>query len=170
VHGDTAIARQGDVLAIMHLKARYFRLLDTKAWDQWRRLFADDMYFFAEETPVPEATEPTVCGADAFVLYVSEMLATAVTVHHGHMPEITVVDSHSAAGVWAMFDWVDNVAKGYALHGFGHYHERYRKNAAGQWQITELRLTRLRVDLAAPTEYGNHRVWPPAWTPAQVDP
>ncbi|MFB0977893.1 MAG: nuclear transport factor 2 family protein, partial [Myxococcota bacterium] len=31
-----------EVRAIEILKAKYFRLLDTKQWDAWRALFTDD--------------------------------------------------------------------------------------------------------------------------------
>lgn len=39
--------------------------------------------------------------------FISERLATAVSVHHGHMPEISIADDSNATGVWAMYDWVD---------------------------------------------------------------
>ena len=76
------------------------------------------------------------------------MLADAVTVHHGHMPEITLTSDTTAAGVWAMEDtirWPD----GTKLHGFGHYHETYER-ADGTWRIASSTLTRLLVDFAAP--------------------
>jgi hypothetical protein len=38
---------------------------------------------------------------------------------------------------------------GRKLVGFGHYHERYRRED-GRWQIAESRLTRLLVELTPP--------------------
>jgi hypothetical protein len=35
---------------------------------------------------------------------------------------------------------------GSRLHGYGHYHETYRKEADGEWRIATLDLTRLRLD------------------------
>jgi hypothetical protein len=33
-----------------------------------------------------------------------------------------------AAGIWAMFDWVDSSGSGgTSMQGFGHYHEHYVK-------------------------------------------
>jgi len=32
-----------------------------------------------------------------------------------------------------------------ALHGYGHYHETYRK-IGGEWRIQSMKLTRLRLD------------------------
>lgn len=42
------------------------------------------------------------------------------------------------------------------VHGYGHYHEKYVKEANGAWRIKWTRLTRLRVDIApkAPAETG----------------
>jgi hypothetical protein len=70
-----------------------------------------------------------------------EILAGVVTVHHGHMPEITLTSADRATGVWAM---MDIVKLGGGFRGYGHYHEEYVKRA-GRWQIRRLRLTRLEV-------------------------
>ena len=32
-----------EIEAIKQLKARYFRLLDTKRWDAWREVFTEDL-------------------------------------------------------------------------------------------------------------------------------
>ena len=70
-----------------------------------------------------------------------------MTVHHGHMPEITVHSPSEATGVWAMEDllrWPEEAPLG-SMHGFGHYHERYVR-LDGAWHIAHLRLSRLRRD------------------------
>lgn len=139
--------RIDDRIALQELKARYFRLLDTKQWDAWRQLFTDDMVFYNDDGPVPATDQPMATGGDAFVEMVSASLAGAVTVHQGHMPEITFTGDRTATGIWAMFDWVDG--PGFSMQGFGHYHERYVKGDDEQWRIQELRLTRLRVDTTA---------------------
>jgi hypothetical protein len=150
--------------ALEALKARYFRLMDTKQWDAWRELFTDDLVFTMETTPVPTTDEPVTVGGDEFVEHVSRALRTAVTVHHGHMPELELLDARTARGVWAMFDWVDDVRTGRGIQGFGHYHEQYRKGGDGRWRIAELRLTRLRVDMVEPIEPPDGRVFPAAWS------
>jgi SnoaL-like domain len=128
-----------DVLAIQNLKARYFRLMDTKEWSEYRKLFADDMQFVA--TP----TMPAMSSADEFVANVANLLSNATTVHQGHMPEITLTGNRTATGVWAMFDHVENASDGRSFEGSGHYHERYEKGDDGRWRIKELRLTRLHL-------------------------
>jgi SnoaL-like domain len=139
-----------DVEAIRLLKARYFRLLDTKDWIGWRELFTDDLTFYLDSTPLPSSTTPLRRGADDFVNYVSAALASCTTVHQGHMPEIEVVDEHAARGIWAMFDWVKDAGHGEPRIGYGHYHELYEKGTDGRWRIKELRLTRLLLEGPSP--------------------
>jgi len=157
--------RSGDLYAIQLLKSRYFRYLDTKAWDLWRALFTDDLvYFGVEDSALPKATTPESIGGDVFVATVSGFLRKSVTVHHGHMPDIEFQGPDEATGLWAMYDWVDSGEQGFAIQGWGHYHEKYRRESDGNWRIAELRLTRLRTDVVAPTSPGGERPWPPPWT------
>jgi hypothetical protein len=160
------LERLTDLHAIQQLKSRYFRYLDTKAWDQWRQLFTDDVDFYVEDSVRPGQATSTVSSADELVARVSKALATAVTVHHGHTPDIEFTAPDQATGIWAMYDWVDDAEKGYAVQGWGHYHERYRRRDDGAWQISELRLTRLRSDSVEATRPDGSRVWPAPWTPA----
>jgi hypothetical protein len=91
---------------------------------------------------------PRTEGAVEFVSNLRETLAGVVTVHHGHMPEIELVSSLEATGVWAMEDhlWWPEGSPIRHLHGYGHYHETYRKMDEG-WRIASLRLTRLHREL-----------------------
>lgn len=127
-----------DRQAIEQLKARYFRWMDTKQWDAWRTLFTED----AELQASPDPAERFV-GADEIVEKVSGYLKDAVTVHHGHMPEIEI-DGDTATGIWAMDDFVD--LPQLVLRGYGHYHEEYVR-LDGEWRIRRSRLTRLRLDV-----------------------
>jgi uncharacterized protein (TIGR02246 family) len=128
-----------DIEAIKRLKARYFRALDTKAWDEFADVFTEDIRVDVDGF--------TFEGRDSFVDQLKEILATTSTVHHGHMPEITVVDADHATGIWAMMDYLvfagEPPQKGF--YGYGHYHETYVKHA-GQWRISKTELLRLRVD------------------------
>ena len=76
--------------------------------------------------------------------FLSETLADAVTVHHGHMPEIRLTSPTTATGIWALADvivWPD----GTRLHGYGHYHETYAREGE-EWRIASSTLTRLHMD------------------------
>lgn len=150
------IQQLSDTYEIQKLKARYFRLMDTKQWDAWRELFTDDLEFYIEDTPVPTADTPTIVGADALVSYLSKSDPSKRTIHHGHMPEIEFIDKDTATGIWAMFDWVDDPGRGGAWRGYGHYHERYERGADGRWRIASVHLTRLRNNTVAPLPTEHH--------------
>lgn len=122
--------------AIQQLKARYFRCIDTKDWDGMRRVYTRDAVMHDEESGSHWS------GREAIVAGLEQWLARAVTVHHGHMPEIELLGPEEARGVWSMSDIVDH--PDFLLEGWGHYHERYVIED-GDWRIAELRLSRLRV-------------------------
>ena len=128
-----------DIEAIKQLKARYFRLMDTKDWDGMREVFAEDVYI-----DTTDSGGRVVEGAEDFMAGLREILEDVLTVHHGHMPEIELTSATTATGIWAMEDrlrWPD----GRELHGAGHYHEEYQKDD-GRWHIKKMTLTRLRND------------------------
>jgi hypothetical protein len=133
-----------DIEAIKALKARYFRLMDQKRWDEWALVFTPDVHMV-----VPEGEVDTT-GRDEVVSNLRVILADVVTVHHGHMPEITITGPDTATGIWAMEDNLEfpgaDGGPSMKLHGFGHYTETYARGADG-WQIASLRLDRLRTDI-----------------------
>jgi hypothetical protein len=141
---------------IKQLKARYFRFLDCKDWDGLEHVFAPDAVMDVSDAvdDMPPESRAAMSDDGGFIRgrgpiadFVRGVLADAVTVHHGHMPEIEVRSPSSAAGVWAMEDTIA-FAEGSpirSLHGYGHYHETYVRED-GEWLISSLRLTRLRVD------------------------
>jgi hypothetical protein len=53
-----------EIEAIKQLKARYCRHLDTKNWEAWREVFAED---FVSDTS--EAGGEVIIGADRFVAF-----------------------------------------------------------------------------------------------------
>jgi uncharacterized protein (TIGR02246 family) len=132
-----------DIEAIRQLKARYFRTMDTKDWDAMRGVFTDDVL-----VDTSAAGGNVVSGADDFIAFLRETLSGAVTVHHGHMPEIDVTSSTTATGIWALNDVVI-WPNGMRLDGYGHYHETYEKDH-GEWRIKSSTLTRLHMDLKSP--------------------
>ena len=127
--------------AIQILKARYFRAIDTKDWELLTSVLTEDVAIDVTDD-VPGGHPYT--GRQQFVDTCAKVLDGAVTVHHGHMPELDLLDDTSATGIWAMEDYVDWGEKG-AFRGYGHYHETYVRDDEG-WRISSLTLTRLRRD------------------------
>lgn len=128
--------------AIKQLKARYLRLMDTKQWLPFSRVFSDDIV--VDVSHDKHAPGDTIRGRADVVDFIRKAVGKAITVHHGHMPEIELLSPTEARGVWAMYDYVEfKPSRG--IRGYGHYHEEYRKEG-GKWHISKLKLTRLRVD------------------------
>ncbi|MGP3791486.1 nuclear transport factor 2 family protein [Pseudomonas sp. B392_1p] len=141
-----AVDRLVAIEDIKQLKARYFRMIDSKNWPGLEALFAADASFDISDD-VPGCA---ITGVSEILRVIVPSLASAVSVHHGHCPEIEITCGTMANGVWAMEDvlrWAegsDSPIK--SLHGYGHYFETYRR-INGQWRIQSLRLKRLRVDI-----------------------
>ncbi|SNS36884.1 SnoaL-like domain-containing protein [Sphingomonas laterariae] len=136
---------------IKALKARYFRCMDMKDWAGLRAVFTADLHADFREGSDPPLEDAVTDGADPYIAMLSPILADITTVHHGHMPEIEILSPTTARGIWAMEDklWVKPgapVPYGF-LHGYGHYHETYRREADG-WKIATVKLTRLKIDIA----------------------
>jgi uncharacterized protein (TIGR02246 family) len=132
-----------DVEAIKRLKARYFRTMDTKRWDEMRAVFADDVVM---DTTASGGS--VITGAEEVMDFLRDTLDNVITVHQGHMPEIEVTSPTTATGIWALHDlllW----SNGARLQGYGHYHETYAK-LDGEWRIASLTLTRVHMDLTGP--------------------
>ena len=131
---------------IKQLKARYFRFLDEKRWDDFALVFAEDAEI--DVTDDVGGEEGHVRGRQAIADFIRQAVDAAQTVHHGHMPEIEILAADRASGVWAMFDYVEFPPAGetrQGLKGYGHYHELYVLREE-RWQIARMRLARLRID------------------------
>ena len=128
------------ILDIQSLKARRLRAMDEKRWDDYEALHAQD---HVSET---YAAGPAV-GARMNAQRIASVLDGVTSIHHAHSPHIVIHSPDSASGVWAMEDrlyWTED-GQEHWLHGFGHYHERYRKGPEG-WQFVRRKLTRIRVE------------------------
>jgi 3-phenylpropionate/cinnamic acid dioxygenase small subunit len=140
--GRTAVT---ELDAIKQLKARYFRTIDTKAWDELTQVFSPDVVMDTTETG-----GSVITGARLFVSFLRETIGDVVTVHHGHPPEIEITSPTTATAVWPMEDML-RWPNGMELHGYGHYHETYEK-IDGSWRIKTSKLTRLRMDFTEPVD------------------
>jgi hypothetical protein len=136
---DAVADRSRDLEEIRQLKSRYFRLMDTKDWDGLAGVFTDDVRIDMSN----EGGGVTTTVAEYLPFLVAN-IGEVTTVHHGHMPEITFTSDDAADGIWAMEDelwWPEGSPVKY-LHGYGHYHESYRRTPDG-WRISEMTLSRL---------------------------
>lgn len=126
-----------DIEAIKQLKYRYFRFLDSKQWDDLGNCFTEDAV--SSYSGGRWAFE----GRTAIMEFLSKSLSpeNIVSLHQGHHPEITILDSEHAEGIWYLEDYVITVGGGapelgadFILHGAGFYHDQYVK-VNGEWKF-----------------------------------
>ena len=126
--------------AIKQVKARYFRYLDTKRWDDWGALFTDDALL-----TVPGRTDGKM-GIAEFVPVLARNHAATVTVHHGHTPDVVFTGPKEARCIWSLNDFCDRPPGGAPSNiGYGYYDETYRR-VDGEWRIASLKLSYARRD------------------------
>ena len=131
-----------EIEQIKQLKARYFRFLDTRNWAEFEQLFTADCRHLGYEGD----ESSVIVGWEGYRKMLTAGVDPGRSVHHGHMPEITIESPTEARGIWAMFDFVEQHGDHpRSFIGYGHYHETYRKEEGG-WRISSKRLVRLRVD------------------------
>ena len=148
------LARLIAIEEIKQLKARYFRLMDTRDFTGMAQVFCKDAVFDCSEgfgfLPVGGSWKgeigPVTRGRDAIMKWIEGAFVRTTSVHHGHCHEVTIKSETEAHGIIAMEDYIrglDRETK--LLHAAGHYHERYRFED-GAWRIAQTKLTRLFSD------------------------
>ncbi|MDB5393754.1 MAG: hypothetical protein JWM91_1260 [Rhodospirillales bacterium] len=142
------LERLSAIEEIKALRARFARCMDTKQWLKMQDTITADCEFDCREEG---GVDELWIGAEDIVANIRRSLATAVTVHHAHMPEIEITSPTTAKGIWAMQDLLRFPGmRTVDLVGFGHYHEGYEKQSDGRWRLKSYKLTRLRVDISKP--------------------
>lgn len=149
-----ALQRLIAIEEIKQLKARYFRLMDTRDFDGMAFVFCKDAVFDCTEgggvTPLGGTFNgrelPVTHGREAIIAWIRHSFRETTSAHHGHCHEITIDSDTEAHGIIAMEDYLrgpDRVTE--YVHGIGHYHEKYRFED-GEWRIAATKLTRLFSD------------------------
>ena len=117
-----------DIEAIKQLKARYFRSIDCKLWNELADCFTENaVTTYSNDREHYE-------GRDAIMKFLKGTLDMPVlTMHQGHHPEITITRETTAVGRWALEDYIITLKnKGIQCAAF--YHDEYVK-VDGRWKI-----------------------------------
>jgi hypothetical protein len=118
--------------AIKQLKARYFRALDSKDWELMKSCLANNC------TAKYDGGKYSFNGREHIVQFFSSYMGNPklIFMHHGHHPEITLLNDTEASGIWYLQDIVINLENNTTLRGAGFYHDRYQLEN-NHWKILE---------------------------------
>ena len=139
----TATERLAALEEIKMLKARYWLGVDTQDAALLHSVFSDD-------AAIPGQSGGAARTATVFIDNLLAMFKGASSVHQGSSPIITFQSDGEATGIWTLEDWIWAPAAGSPLpfkllHGWGHYHDVYRRTAEG-WKIQSFQLQRIKVE------------------------
>jgi hypothetical protein len=145
---------------IKNLKARYFRLMDAKLWDELSDVFTMDAILDVRASravkPAEVDTTDAAAAEEAGYLVGHTVIMNTmrtvggamISVHHGHMPEIQIESDDEATAIWAMEDlveWPKEDRYAGSVHGYGWYHDTYVR-VTGAWRIKRSVIVRIRVE------------------------
>jgi hypothetical protein len=135
---------------IKQLKARYFRALDCNDWALFTATMSEDC--------IGRYSDGDLCfdNRQQLVAFMQESLSgdQILTMHHGHHPEITIVDENNATGIWYLEDTVISLAGSVRIYGAAIYSDRYIR-CDGQWLIAEIGYQRT-FECVEPLPEGHH--------------
>ena len=121
---------QREIEAIKQLKYRYFRFLDSKQWDDLADCFTEDA------VSSYDSGKYGFEGREKIMDFLRNALGrpTALTMHHGHHPEIALTSESTATGTWYLEDTVIDTERNTMLRGAAFYCDEYVK-VDGQWKL-----------------------------------
>jgi bile-acid 7alpha-dehydratase len=135
---EARIQRLEDIEAIKRLKAKYFRCLDSKLWDEMAECFTEDA------TTDYTDGQYRVQGKEKILRFLKAGVGRAsfFGFHHGHHPEIEITSDATARGVWSSeYYMIDNDAKK-TMHCGSFYYDDFAK-ADGEWKIRRTGYSRI---------------------------
>lgn len=133
----------GSAAAVVEQKANYCRLLDTRQWDAYLRLFDKLVQVRIFDAQGHELTRFE--SAEGYLAAVKSYLADSHSHHRVWDPRITILSEAEVTGEWEMEDFIvffpGDSSRPRLHHGGGRYSETW-KLRDGEWVITRLELRR----------------------------
>jgi hypothetical protein len=126
-----------DTEAIKKLKAKYFRCVDKKLWDEMEEIWIEDAV--ADYGMGIEVLQ----GRKEILEFLKKNLGrdSMISVHQGHNPEIEITSDTTARGVWVLNDRliIQTIA---TLNGWRYYEDEYVK-VNGEWKKKSTKITNI---------------------------
>lgn len=136
------IERLEAIEAIKNVQGKYFRCVDTKAWDELGTAFAPEFKTaFSDGRLVFDHYE----GSDGLRKYYEDNMNMQISQHNGHTPEIEVSDDlQSAKAHWYLHDYliVPTPKREYGVRGTAIYTIEYSR-VGDDWKISYIGYKRI---------------------------
>ena len=134
-----------DLEDIRTLKHRYFRGIDTADLDLLSGLFTADLVVDYRGGTYRVSLE----GRDNMIEFLANSFhSSAVAMHHGHMPEITLTGDDTAEGIWYLEDIFINLMDNTKTIGSAIYVDQMVRTKDG-WKIYETEYDRV-IEVVCP--------------------
>src|SRR5215470_3672343 len=127
---------------IKQVKARYFRLIDTRQFDQLESIFAPDAVFdsgkaFCDpvlgQMPGTAPSDPLV-GREAVIKGIIDGMPPVLqSIHMGYTPEVEILSDNTAKAIHPA-TYRPLIPGVLSANCYGYYHETYEK-INGKWMI-----------------------------------
>lgn len=126
--------------AIERLKYKYLRCVDLKLWDELAECFTEDA------TASYAGGNLSFSGRTEIIDFLRRVMATQLTSHKCHHPEIDLTGPDRATGVWALEDLVIDPKARYTIRGAAFYTDHYVR-VDGAWLISHTGYKRVYEEL-----------------------
>jgi hypothetical protein len=128
-----------DIEMIKQLKHRYWRCVDSADIEELRECFAENASFKF----IGGSYQVEFEGREKFLEFMRNVNSgDFISSHFGGQPEITVLDSTSAEGIWNLLDSSWDFRRMVLTRGQSTCRDRYSK-AGGRWRISHTGYTRI---------------------------
>lgn len=127
-----------DIEAIKRLKAKYWRSVDNKLWDDLATCFSEDAT--TDYGTVGMRLNGKKEIMDYFRNRSHARSEALIGNHHGHNPEIDKTSDTTAKGIWRLHFFRAHKETGKRVLEFAYYHDEYVRER-GQWKIKSTKTT-----------------------------
>ena len=126
-----------DIEAIKKLKAKYFRCVDKKLWDEMEEVWVEDGV--ADYGMGIELLQ----GRKAIIEFLKKNLGrdSMISAHQGHNPEIEITSDTTAKGVWVLNDRL--IIQTIATSSAWRYYEDEYVKVNGEWKKKSTKITNI---------------------------
>ena len=134
----TRLTMLEDIEALKKLKARYFRCLDKKLWDELSDCFTDDA------TTAYTDGQLRLEGKQAIMDFLRSAMGryTFFGFHQAHHPEIDILNNHMAKGIWSAHYYMIDTEYNRTLQCGAFYYDEFEKSN-GIWKIKHIGYNRI---------------------------